>query len=40
VKCGYTERDKAAVLYQAYDSVIGTIDGMINHPETWVIRRG
>jgi hypothetical protein len=31
------ERDSAAALYQTYDSAIGTIVGMINHPETWVI---
>ena len=37
VKCGYMERDSAAALYQAYDSASGTIVGMINHPETWVI---
>ena len=37
VKCGYMERDSAAALYQAYDSAIGTIVGMVNHPETWVI---
>jgi four helix bundle protein len=37
VKCGYMERDEAADLYQAYDGTIGTIVGMINHPETWVI---
>jgi hypothetical protein len=27
------ERDEAADLYQAYDGTIGTIVGMINHPE-------
>ena len=37
VKCGYMERDEAADLYQTYDGAIGTIVGMINHPETWVI---
>jgi four helix bundle protein len=37
VKCGYMERDEAAALYQSYDGIIGTIVGMINHPETWVI---
>jgi four helix bundle protein len=39
VKCGYAERDEAAALYQAYDGIIGTIVGMITHPETWVIGR-
>jgi four helix bundle protein len=37
VKCGYLDREQAAVLYQVYDQVIGTLVGMINHPETWVI---
>ena len=37
VKCGYMKRDQAAALYQTYDGIIGTIVGMINHPETWVI---
>ena len=37
VKCGYMERNSAAALYQTYDSAIGTIVGMINHSETWVI---
>jgi len=37
VKCGYMKRDQGATLYQTYDGVIGTIVGMINHPETWVI---
>jgi len=30
-------RDKAAALYKTYDSVLATLVGMINHPETWVI---
>lgn len=37
VKCGYLDYDVAADIYQAYDSLIGTIVGMINHPETWII---
>jgi four helix bundle protein len=37
VKCGYMKRDIAAALYQTYDGIIGTIVGMITHPETWVI---
>jgi four helix bundle protein len=37
VKCNYIERDKAATLYHLYDEIIGTLIGMINHPETWVI---
>jgi four helix bundle protein len=37
VKCGYLNRDQAAVLYQTYESLLGSFVGMINHPETWVI---
>ena len=39
VKCGYADRETAAELYRVYDEVIGTIVGMINHPETWVLQR-
>jgi four helix bundle protein len=39
VKCKYMKRDEAAMLYKIYDEVIGTFVGMINHPETWVIRK-
>jgi four helix bundle protein len=35
VKCGYLARDKAATLYRAYDAILRTIVGMMNHPETW-----
>lgn len=37
VKCGYLSREEGLRLYQIYDEVIGTIVGMINHPETWLI---
>jgi len=37
VKCGYLDPEKARPLYQAYDQILGTLVGMINHPETWVI---
>ncbi|MDX9954533.1 MAG: four helix bundle protein [Anaerolineae bacterium] len=39
VKCGYLDRDTAAPLYRAYDEILGTILGMITHPETWVLQR-
>jgi len=39
VKCKYMKRDEAAALYKTYDSILGTLVGMINHPETWVIGR-
>jgi four helix bundle protein len=37
VKCGYMDREAGKPLYQPYDQVLGTLVGMINHPETWVI---
>ncbi len=37
VSCDYLNRDDAAVLYKEYDRILGTLVGMINHPETWVI---
>jgi four helix bundle protein len=39
VKCEYLDRDCAADLYKEYDSILGTIIGMITHPETWVISK-
>jgi four helix bundle protein len=38
VRCGYMEPDVANEIYQAYNLIIRTLVGMINHPETWVIR--
>jgi len=40
VKCGYLEREAAAELYKIYDDILRTLVGMINHPETWVLRDG
>src|SRR5438094_5426908 len=37
VKCEYIDREKARTLYERYERALGTIVGMINHPETWVI---
>jgi hypothetical protein len=31
------DRNDAAALYKEYDRIVGTIVGMINQPETWVI---
>jgi four helix bundle protein len=39
VECGYLDRKLARTLYATYNKVIGTIVGMINHPETWVLKR-
>jgi len=38
VKCEYLDRDRAAVLYQIYDEIIGTFVGMINHSDKWVLK--
>lgn len=35
----YLDRATARCLYKIYDEVIGTLVGMINHPETWVIQK-
>ncbi len=39
VKCGYMTRAEAATLYKTYSEIIGTVVGMITHPETWIIRK-
>ena len=36
-KCQYLDRDQALAYYQAYDRILATIVGMINHPETWIL---
>ena len=38
VKCGYLNRAEARELYRTYDEILGTLVGMINHPETWILR--
>ena len=37
VKCDYLDRELARSLYESYERAIGTIVGMITHPETWCI---
>src|ERR1035437_8708510 len=39
VKCGYMTRQEGLPLSRGYDRTIGTIVGMINHPETWIIKK-
>ena len=39
VECNYIDRDEAATLYQIYNEILGTLVGMINHPETWTISK-
>jgi four helix bundle protein len=38
VKCNYCDREYAATLYKSYDEIIGTVVGMMNHAETWILR--
>jgi len=39
VKAGYLDRTIAAGLYKDYDRVLGTLVGMITHPETWILQK-
>jgi four helix bundle protein len=39
VHCKYCDRTRAAALYSAYNSIIRTIVGMINNPQTWIVQR-
>jgi four helix bundle protein len=37
VGCDYLTGDIGRPLYNTYNGIIGTLVGMINHPETWTI---
>ena len=39
VKCGYLDREKARVLYEKYDQIIGKLVNMINHPEPFLLTK-
>jgi four helix bundle protein len=39
VECEYLDRTEGRRFYKTYDRIIGTLVGMMNHPETWVIGR-
>ncbi len=39
VKCEYLGREIASDLYKTYDEILGTFVGMINHPETWILKK-
>jgi four helix bundle protein len=39
VRCGYVARNVGGALYRAYDGILGTLVGMITHPDTWMARR-
>ena len=38
VKTANAPRDDARKLYKTYEEIIRTLVGMINHPNTWIIR--
>jgi four helix bundle protein len=38
--CGYIKREVASDLSSAYERIIGTVVGMINHADSWVLRSG
>jgi four helix bundle protein len=37
-RCGYLERAIAMELYRTYDAILRTLVGMMNHPETWLLK--
>src|SRR5215213_4676440 len=37
VDCNYIQRDEALPLYHTYDEIMGTLIGMMNHSESWVL---
>ena len=39
VECEYVPKEAGRELYATYDEIIGTLVGMINHPETWVLTK-
>src|SRR5262245_8505153 len=37
VKCGYLKAEIGRELYDSYNSILGTLVGIANHPETWLL---
>ena len=37
VECEYLQKEKGVEMYGAYNQIIRTLVGMINHPESWVL---
>jgi four helix bundle protein len=37
VDCGYLERNEAVALYRIYDDIMGSLVGMINHSDKWIL---
>jgi four helix bundle protein len=38
VKCGYLNAEQGRDLYRCYDDILRTLVGIINHPDTWVLK--
>ena len=39
VRCGYLDKDLPKKLFDEYNSIIATLVGISNHPETWVLTK-
>lgn len=39
VDCDYISKDEARKLYKTYNEIIRTLVGMINHTDTWLIKK-
>ena len=37
VQCGYLDKVPARKLYRIYDEILGTLVGMINNPDSWLL---
>jgi four helix bundle protein len=37
VRCGYLGKEEGTVLFQTYHEILGTLVGMINNPDKWVL---
>ncbi len=38
-RCDYLPREDGRRLYTTYEEIIRTVVGMINHPETWLLKK-
>ena len=38
--CGYLRREEASDLSSTYERIIGTVVGMINHADSWILPSG
>ena len=39
VDCEYISKEEARQLYRTYNEIIKTLVGMINHTDTWLIKK-